>query len=433
MSIKLLKHQYEFVTNVETRYLGLIGGYGAGKTKAFCYKAIHIASLNVGHTGVLLEPTNTMVKDVLIPEFEECLIECGVPYKFKASPLPQFTVRFESGETTILFRSAENYRRLAGLNLAFFGVDECDTIAKDTARAMWRMCQSRLRSGSVYQGFTTSTPEGFGFLYEFFKKEGHKTDRHYIKAKTRDNPFLPEEFIQSLYDDYPPELIEAYLEGEFVNLTSGAIYRKFKRDLNHCDYTIEDVRNKVKGKVDIYGNALPLPTLHIGMDFNVDHMAGIVHVIDDLGPIAIDEIVNALDTEQMISIIKDRYPEFKIAVYPDSSGKSRHTNDAGTSDLNMLRAAQFSVHVGNTNPPVKDRINSMNMAFCNPDGTRRYRINTHTCKTYTESLEQQVYDSNGQPLKSNNVDHPNDAAGYFIFSRYPIKQYKSGGLRMIGT
>ena len=433
MSIQLLKHQHDFVTDTDTRYLALIGGYGTGKTYSFCYKAIHLASLNVGHVGALLEPINTMLHDVLIPEFEQALIECGIPYKYKASPLPQFTLRFKNGETTIIMRSAENYRRLAGLNLAFFGVDECDTINKDIATKMWRMCQSRLRQGTVYQGFTTSTPEGFGFLYEFFEKDGHKPDRRYIQARTRDNPFLPDDFIQSLLDNYPPELIEAYLEGKFVNLTSGCIYHKFSRKLNHINYTIADVRASIVGKADIYGNKLPLPTLHIGMDFNVGKMAGIVHVLDDLGPIAIDEICDALDTEQMITIIKDRYPEFNIAVYPDSSGKSRHTNDAGTSDLNMLRAAKFSVHVGNTNPPVKDRINSMNMAFCNSEGVRRYRVNTNTCKTYTESLEQQVYDANGQPNKTHNNDHPNDAAGYMIFSRYPIRQYKSGGLRMIGT
>ncbi len=251
MTVRLLKHQYEFVTDTSTRYLALIGGYGAGKTKAFCHKAIHLASLNVGHTGALLEPINTMLHDVLIPEFENCLVEAGVPYQYKASPLPQFALRFASGGTTIILRSAENYRRLAGLNLAFFGVDECDTIQKNVALQMWRMCQSRLRQGSIYQGFTTSTPEGFGFLYEFFAKNGDKPDRRYIQAKTRDNPFLPPDLIQSLLDNYPAELVEAYLEGKFVNLTTGRIYYKFDRRLNHTDYTIEKLIAEYKNKKDM--------------------------------------------------------------------------------------------------------------------------------------------------------------------------------------
>ena len=433
MSVSLLQHQYDFVTDTNTRYLALIGGYGSGKTISFCYKAIHLASMNVGHVGALLEPINSMLHDVLIPEMENCLLEAGIPYKYKVSPLPQFTLYFESGECTLLLRSGENFRRLAGLNLAFFGVDECDTIAKHIATPMWRMLQSRLRRGNVYQGFTTSTPEGFGFLYEFFEKNGDKDDRRYISAKTRENPFLPPEFIQSLLENYPQELVEAYLNGKFVNMTSGRIYYKFDRRDNHTAITIEDIINANKGKKDIYQRPLPLPTLHIGMDFNVGKMAAIVHVIDDMGPIALDEIVDARDTEQMINLIKERYPQFSISVYPDSSGGSRHTSNSSTSDLNMLRTAGFNVVVGNTNPPVKDRINSMNMAFCNNDGVRRYRVNTHKCKRYTETLEQQVYDNNGMPDKKNDHDHPNDAAGYFVYSKYPVKRYQSGGIRMVGV
>jgi hypothetical protein len=170
------------------------------------------------------------------------------------------------------------------------------------------------------------------------------------------------------------------------------------------------------------------------MDFNINKMAAIVHIIDDLGPIAVDEIIDARDTEEMVNIIKERYPKFTIAVYPDSSGKNRsHASIAAPTDHAILRNAGFSVHVGNVNPPVKDRINSMNIAFCDADGNRKYRINTHKCKRYTETLEQQTYDSNGQPDKSNNTDHPNDAGGYFINTKFPFKRYTAGGLKMLGV
>lgn len=433
MTVSLLHHQHEFVTDVSTRYLALIGGYGTGKTISFCYKTIHLASMNVGYTGAILEPINSMLHDVLIPEFENCLLEAGIPYKYRASPLPEFTLHFKHGTTTVLLRSGENYRRLAGLNLAFFGVDECDTIQKNTAIAMWRMLQSRLRRGAVYQGYTTSTPEGFGFLYEFFAKNADKQDRRYIQASTYDNPFLPPEFVRSLKENYPPELIEAYLHGKFVNLTSGQIYYKFDRKLNHTDYCIDHIIKEYGSKVDIYGNKLPLPTLHIGMDFNVGKMAAIVHVIDKDGPIAIDEITEVRDTEEMANLINSRYEKFSINVYPDSSGRNRHTSSSSTSDHNILRNAGFTVIVGNTNPPVRDRIASMNAAFCDSDNKRKYRVNTHRCKTYTETLEQQTYDKNGAPDKSNDNDHPNDAGGYFIHNKYPVKRYTSGGLRLVGT
>ena len=70
-TIELFKHQHEFVTDIEHRYVALRAGYGAGKTFAFCMKAIHLASLNVGHQGILCEPTNDLVNTVLIPSMEE--------------------------------------------------------------------------------------------------------------------------------------------------------------------------------------------------------------------------------------------------------------------------------------------------------------------------------------------------------------------------
>lgn len=432
MAVKLLKHQFEFVDDTYTRYLGLIAGFGAGKTKSFCMKAIHLASLNIGHTGALLEPIGNMINDVLVPMFEECLQEVGVQYTFKASPLPVFKLRFKRGTTTILMRSGENYRRLAGLNLAFFGVDEIDTINKNTAWPMWRMLQSRLRQGNVYQGFCTTTPEGFNWAYEFFVVDGHKDDRKVIRAKTQDNIFLPPDFIQSLLDNYPAELIKAYLDGEFVNLTSGTVYYKFDRQLNHSDYTVDDLLNENEPKRDIYGQKLPLPPLHIGMDFNINKMAAVIHIIDDLGPIAVDEVIGARDTEDIINLIKERYPQFKINVYPDSSGKSRDTSNAAQTDITLLQRAGFGVYYNSTNPAVKDRINSMNMALCDNNGIRRYRINTKKCKQYTEALEQQVYDKFGQPDKAHDKDHPNDAGGYFITYKFPVRRHQSGSIKMMG-
>lgn len=437
-TIELFKHQHDFVTDIDHRYVALRAGYGAGKTFAFCMKAIHLASLNVGHQGILCEPTNDLVNTVLIPSMEEALETAGIPYTLKRAPMPELTMKFAHGETKVLLRSGENFQRLIGLNLAFVGVDELDTIQPNVAKAMWKKLQGRMRKGNVYQMFTTSTPEGFRFMYKFFiqdpiKDEKKKGQIRVIHASSYDNPTLPPEFLQDLELNYSDEEKAALLHGQFVNMAAGRIYYKFDRRYNDCNISIDSVRSEFKDKKDFYNRPLPLPQLHIGMDFNVGKMAAIVHIIDEKGPVAIDEILGARDTEQMIQLIKERYPDFKsIAIYPDSSGRGRATVDASTSDLNMLTQAGFQVNVGNTNPPVKDRINSMNQAFCDSSNDRKYRVNVSACPQYTQALEQQVYDKQGQPDKQHDTDHPNDAAGYFIYSKFPIKRYNSGGLRLAG-
>jgi hypothetical protein len=73
------------------------------------------------------------------------------------------------------------------------------------------------------------------------------------------------------------------------------------------------------------------------------------------------------------------------------------------------------------NPPVKDRVNSVNALILNDRGVRRLRVNTDACPTFTECLEQQPYDEkNGEPDKKSGHDHCNDAAGYFLHGRWPV-------------
>jgi PBSX family phage terminase large subunit len=396
--LKLLKAQFEFGKDLDHRYLALVAGYGSGKTFAFCFKAVTLAALNVGYQGVIMEPSFGMIIRTLLPEMDRTLEEMGIPYSFSKS-LFTYTLHFAEGDTKIFCLSAENYRRMAGMNLAFFGIDEADTMKKDIARACWYMGMSRLRKGKVYQGFTTSTPEGFSFLYEFFV-EGANADRHLIKGKTVDNPFLPPEFIQSLIDNYPPNLIKAYLEGEFTNLTSGQVYYAFDRHRHATHKTVGQYPNHI---------------LHVGQDFNVGKCSSVVHIVDEGRPYAVDEIMGSRNSAETVSIIKQRYPGRKIIMYPDSSGDSGHSNSALT-DIQHFRAAGFDIMVAKRNPFVKDRVNSVNALFAHD----RYKINIQQCPLTVKALEQQCYNKAGEPDKEHDQDHPNDALGYFIWRTFPL-------------
>lgn len=452
----LLKHQKNFIANTHNRFVGLVGGYGSGKTRAFCLKAIQLASLNVGYTGMLCEPTNTMLYDVLIPEFQSLLEEYGIPYEYKQTPRPTFKLHFATGSSEIKMRSAENFGRLVGLNLCWFGVDEIDTAfnrKKDKILQMWRAIISRMRAGGpVSQGFVCSTPEGFGFLYEFFVKEveeatiqGKVLDRCMIKAKTVDNPHLDPEYVKDLMSQYPPNLLRAYLEGEFVNLNTATVYDSFDRIANNTSTTLETFEEDMGAGLYMPANipqsmnmdalhALHLKSralaaakrtpLHIGMDFNVGKCAAVVHVIDGYGPIAVDEINAMKNTDEMVKEIKRRYPGRAINIYPDSSGKSEKSNSSAT-DINILKSAGFNVEYPNKNPPVVDRVNSVNAMFCNGNDERRYRVNVEKCPVFVAALEQQTYDNHGKPDKQHDSDHPNDAAGYFIWKKFPLVPHKN--------
>jgi hypothetical protein len=121
----------------------------------------------------------------------------------------------------------------------------------------------------------------------------------------------------------------------------------------------------------------------------------------------------------MILAIKKTYPNRQIWVYPDASGKNRNATGMSTAHA-LLKQAGFKLVVDASNPAVGDRINSMNAMFCNGQGVRRYKVNTIHCPLYTRALERQAW-VDGQPDKSNNIDHVLDSGGYFIHKVFPIK------------
>lgn len=228
-----------------------------------------------------------------------------------------------------------------------------------------------------------------------------------VQASTYDNEAnLPDDYIESLLATYPSQLIEAYLGGKFVNLTSGTVYNQFNRIENGSNEAIRDGE-----------------PAFVGMDFNVGKMAAVIHVKRDGLPHAVGEVVNAYDTPDMCRILRGRLGDRTIRIYPDASGGSRKSVNASTSDHQILREAGFIVITNPSNPPVKDRVNAMNGMFCNAIGERRYRVNADACPTYADNLEQQVWSDAGEPDKTAGNDHENDAGGYFIVKDYPIVKH----------
>jgi hypothetical protein len=117
----------------------------------------------------------------------------------------------------------------------------------------------------------------------------------------------------------------------------------------------------------------------------------------------------------MINIIKSKYNDHKIYMYPDASGRGRSTNNASVSDISLLQQAGFIIRAKPTNPRVRDRIMSANRAF-----EQGYvKINANKCPRTAECLEQQIY-KNGEPDKASGTDHQNDATTYPIAYEFPI-------------
>ncbi|MDY7025910.1 MAG: phage terminase large subunit [Pseudomonadota bacterium] len=401
MEINPTKPQDKFIFS-EAQYPAFVGGFGSGKTEALLVRSIINKIRYPSNDRAFYEPTYDLIRMIAWPRFEEMLSSLNVPYRLVKSPHNVLEIE---GCGKIIFRSMDNPQRIIGYQVADSDVDELDTLKKADAEEVWRRVLSRNRQlkpdGSLNTVGVATTPEGFRFVYDAWElnpRDGYEI----IRAPTSSNPHLPKGYIKSLEDMYPKQLLQAYVEGQFVNLTSGQVYTSFDR---------------VKCNADI------LPSEHeplfIGMDFNVGNMSAVIHVKRQGKPIAVGEIAGAYDTPDICRIIKARYPNNQIQIYPDASGGSRDSNNAAQTDLAVLRQHGFNVRAKKRNPFVKDRVNSMNAAF-----ESGYLVSVDACPEYTRCLEQQAYNKNNEPDKTQNNDHLNDAAGYFIEHEYGINKAK---------
>lgn len=407
------KPQFDYL-GAEDQFPAMVAGFGAGKTEAAVLRSIFGKLKYPGLNRGFYCPTYDLVRMIAFPRFEEALTRLGIQYRLYKSPLNYLEI---PGYGKIFFRSMDTPSRIIGYEHADADVDELDTLKADDAAEVWRRILSRNRQkkpdGSPNTIGVTTTPEGFRFVYKTWRQNPQPGYR-IIQAPTASNPHLPDGYIDSLKAIYPEALLQAYLDGEFVNLTSGSVYRTFDRALNHTD------------AVEKRGEHL-----HIGMDFNVQNMSSVVHVMRDGLPLAVGELTGVLDTPAMIDLIKDRYAGHKVSIYPDASGGSRKTVDASTNDLALLKQAGFKVVADKTNPAVRDRILAMTGMFCNANGERRYRVNTDRCPEYTNGLEQMAYDRHGAPDKTKGTDHVTDAGGYFISKMFPVMKPKKPQMRRV--
>jgi phage terminase large subunit len=408
-TIALLPHQFDLIEDTTTRILGLVSGYGGGKTYAVARKACTLALLNPGSDGIITEPNFPLLTQILIPEVEAALEEFGIPFHFNKSEVI-FYCTVSGKQTRIICKSMERYDRLIGVNAAWVILDEFDTAKAALAYSAFEKLMGRLRAGNVRQMVIVSTPEGFKAMHRIFVKDAGE-GRRLLRARTQDNKHLPPDFIQSLLDTYPDELISAYLDGEFVNLTSGSVYTSYDREVNRSRETLK-----------------PGEPIKLGMDFNVGNMAACAYVLRENDWHCVDEIKGGRDTPAMIDTIKDRWAGHHVTIYPDASGANASSKGASISDIGLLRGAGFTIRAKPSNPRVKDRILAVNMAFQN----KRVFVNPDTCPETARCLEQQAYDANGEPDKKTGLDHQNDAFGYPLAYEMPVVKptFESRSLRL---
>ncbi len=398
MIVDLTIPQSEFFLD-ESEYVAAVAGFGAGKTYVAITKVLSLIFKYPTIDQAYLAPSYPLIKSVFYPRVAGILTSMGRQFRINKVD-HEISIR---GHGRIICRTMEDPDKIVAWEVGSALMDEFDLLPSEKGvRVMNKVsarCRQKYPDGSKNQKLITTTPEGFKATYNLFKKKPLK-DSKLVQMSTESNRHnLPENYIESRREQYPAQLIDAYLDGKFVNLTSGTVYYAFDRKTHNTKYI-----------------ARPRETLHIGMDFNVYKMAAITHIKRDGIIYAVDELIDLRDTSDMIKEIKERYDGHPIIIYPDSSGKSVSSKGATLSDIKLLKDAGFRLKYKSTNPRIRDRVMAVNTAY----EKQSYFINTKKCPIYTDCIEQQSYDKNGVPEKDGILDNPLDAGGYCIYWLMPI-------------
>lgn len=392
----------------EARFKGFSGPVGSGKSAALCHEAIRLAYLNPGRTGLIGAPTYPMLRDTTQTAFLEVLKRNGIPHEWHRS---ENVLRFLDTGSRVLFRSLEEYERLRGTNLAWFGVDEL-TYTQEEA---WLRLESRLRDPQAHRlcGFGVWTPKGFDWVYRRFVRPGTE-GYDVVLAKPLENRHVlrvAPDFYERLKRSYDESFYRQEVLGEYLEKDRDRAYWNFDPEVHLQQLEV----------------SLRLPLLW-SLDFNVDPLCSVIAQREGPSVRVVYEIVlRRATTKQACQEFLNRYGRRSVGVivYGDASGWQMHTS--GGSDYGVIREVMqrsgftsVEFRVPRANPSVAERVALVNAKLRNAANEVELQVDRR-CRMLTEDLAQVLYKPRSTVIdKERDPDrtHATDALGYLLWQEF---------------
>jgi PBSX family phage terminase large subunit len=378
---KLYPRQYDFFTCPD-RIAAFIGGIRSGKTYAGCLWMLSQMTVP-GTLGLIVAPTFPMLRDVTW----RTMLDIGGDI-FKVGKTEMMLSVPNGGE--MLFRSADTPDRIRGITANVALIDEAGYCPGDT----YDIVKGRLSALPGLMRIVT-TPKGRNWLYE---RQGEMT---IFRAATKDNPYIPKDFVTDLEHSYTGDFKRQELYGEFVAF-EGLVYPMFSRDLHVRTRERAEMTRILFGEDEGYTN--PSVILDVGIDND-----GRVHVYREWYR------RNQLQ-DAVVSANKGWYDEVKpSAVVVDASAAGLI---ASLRDIGVPAVA----HKGR----VLDGIGKVQNALAvQADGKPRLTIDPSCVQTIAEFESYVWKEGKDEPEKQS--DHAMDAL------RYVLDEIEGGGVEVVAS
>lgn len=247
-----LPKQAEFHDSL-AKYRLLVGGMGAGKSKAGAAESIQLCLEFNGNMGLIGRATYPELRDSTWKEILNFpVIYDGQDMALVSSPLikrhdkAKMELEFHNGSMMIGRALEDAFDKVAkNLNLGFFWGDEITEIAEE----MWvgithgrlrlilpcpkckkvptgrsTICQTCKIVTIRHTAFGTTNPEGHDWVWKTFVANPSK-DHFYVQATSNENSYLSQSYLDGL-SEMPAEWQKRYRNGSF-DTYSGLVYPEY--------------------------------------------------------------------------------------------------------------------------------------------------------------------------------------------------------------
>lgn len=404
--VRLLPHQAELLQAPfvfpEINFFFLLAGYASGKTSALVKAIEHTVKLLLGkkdleahNPKVLVASKNlTFMKKTLTGLLEQDLKETNSEYSYdKAHNI--ITI----GNVELLLIPDEDESSIYGFSCSCAYVDELDELDTQTAMAVVKSINDRCRQQiegfrTPFMCYTTSS-QGLKGTYQtimHFQKSG--IGYVLMRARTKDNIYLPKDYVENMYSIYNEKEVACLLEGQFVSIDSGLVFPDYHPDVNKLDVDLYDY---------VRDNSLPV---YIGQDFNGFGNNAVAFAIISGAIIAIKDY-EFPDIRRAPEVFRYDFPTSEILWIPDMTYKEHFVEFK-----KELRVFNIKIAYRSCNPLVGDRNFACNKLFV----AQRLFI-CPMCKGMENTLMTWQKDpKTGQPSKGGKgaPDHKGDCMGYVV-------------------
>ena len=401
-----LRYAQGQVFNCNKRFRILVAGRRFGKSYLSCIELLRGAINRPGETYFYCAPTYRMAKDIAWKELKRLVPKIWIKSKNETD------LRIELvNNSTIELKGTENAMALRGRSLSGVVLDEAAFMDQDVWAEVIRPALADKQGWALF----ISTPDGTAsWFYDMwcFCGETERDDWQRWSFTTVEGGNVAPEEVEAARGQLDARTFRQEFEASFENLT-GLVAVSFDDD--NISKEVQD---------------LHMMPLLIGLDFNVDPMAGICAVKHNDCLYVFDEIMltGGATTWDFAEEVTRRYGvDRRIIACPDPTGSARKTSGVGVTDHTILRRAGFTVMSPKSPWKIRDKITSVNTALLDANGDRRTFIHPR-CKELIKSLRTLTYAPNtGMPNKNLGVDHAFDAFGYLCLQQFNLAKPETLG------